>query len=180
MCPNLWHPHVRVSGEEAPDVEVLDAVHAVEVFRAEDAEVLHTPVQAPNANAHAERWVTRSVHSAWTGCCDPRPRPPRAGAAGSTSSTTTGIARTERSGWSRQTQPDQESSSRTIQPRCTGVIYSAGCSTSTSELHDRICVPYGVAADSPARPPQHHQHLMKNGGKYDVRTGSAAAGRGEA
>jgi putative transposase len=28
-----------------------------EVFRAEGAEVLQTPVQAPNANAHAERWV---------------------------------------------------------------------------------------------------------------------------
>jgi putative transposase len=28
-----------------------------EVFRAEGTEVLRTPVQAPNANAHAERWV---------------------------------------------------------------------------------------------------------------------------
>jgi putative transposase len=28
-----------------------------DVFRAEGAEVLRTPVQAPNANAHAERWV---------------------------------------------------------------------------------------------------------------------------
>jgi putative transposase len=27
------------------------------VFRAEGAEVLVTPVQAPNANAHAERWI---------------------------------------------------------------------------------------------------------------------------
>ena len=27
------------------------------VFRSENAEVLVTPVQAPNANAHAERWV---------------------------------------------------------------------------------------------------------------------------
>jgi putative transposase len=27
------------------------------VCRAEGAEVLLTPVQAPNANAHAERWV---------------------------------------------------------------------------------------------------------------------------
>jgi putative transposase len=28
-----------------------------DVFRSEDAEVLVTPVQAPNANAHAERWI---------------------------------------------------------------------------------------------------------------------------
>jgi putative transposase len=28
-----------------------------EVFRAEGAEVLVTPVQAPNANAYAERWI---------------------------------------------------------------------------------------------------------------------------
>ena len=28
-----------------------------EVFRSEDTVVLHTPIQAPNANAHAERWV---------------------------------------------------------------------------------------------------------------------------
>jgi len=28
-----------------------------DVFRSEDITVIHTPVQAPNANAHAERWV---------------------------------------------------------------------------------------------------------------------------
>jgi putative transposase len=28
-----------------------------DVFRSEDVEVLVTPVQAPNANAHAERWI---------------------------------------------------------------------------------------------------------------------------
>jgi putative transposase len=39
-----------------------------DVFRAEGAQVLLTPVQAPNANAHAERWVRTSVPSAWTGC----------------------------------------------------------------------------------------------------------------
>jgi putative transposase len=33
-----------------------------DVFRAEGAEVLLTPVQAPNANAYAERWV-RTVRS---------------------------------------------------------------------------------------------------------------------
>ncbi len=28
-----------------------------DVFRSEAIQVIHTPLQAPNANAHAERWV---------------------------------------------------------------------------------------------------------------------------
>jgi putative transposase len=39
-----------------------------DVFCAAAAEVLLTPVQAPNANAHAERWIRRCPPSAWTGC----------------------------------------------------------------------------------------------------------------
>ena len=39
-----------------------------EVFRAEGAELLVTPVQTPNANAYAERWNVPSAPSAWTGC----------------------------------------------------------------------------------------------------------------
>jgi putative transposase len=39
-----------------------------DVFRSEGAEVLVTPVQAPNANAYAERWVRTAAPSAWTGC----------------------------------------------------------------------------------------------------------------
>ena len=39
-----------------------------DVFCSEGAEVLLTPVQAPNANAHAERWIrTVRAPSAWTG-----------------------------------------------------------------------------------------------------------------
>jgi hypothetical protein len=41
-----------------------------DVSGSEDAEVLLTPVQAPKANAYAkrwERWLARSVPSAWTG-----------------------------------------------------------------------------------------------------------------
>jgi hypothetical protein len=64
------------------------------------------------------------------------------GSCTSTWSTTTGIARTERCGWSRQTQPVPGSSPRITQPRCTGVSYSAVCSTSTDELHERIYAPY--------------------------------------
>jgi putative transposase len=39
-----------------------------DVFRSEGGEVLVTPVQAPNANAYAERWCGPSVPSALTGC----------------------------------------------------------------------------------------------------------------
>jgi putative transposase len=39
-----------------------------DVFSAEGAEMLVTPVQAPNANAHAERGSERCGPSAWTGC----------------------------------------------------------------------------------------------------------------
>jgi putative transposase len=39
-----------------------------EVFLSEGAEVLPTPVQAPNANAYAERWIRTVRPSAWTGC----------------------------------------------------------------------------------------------------------------
>jgi hypothetical protein len=39
-----------------------------DVFRSEGTKVLVTPVQAPNANAHAERWVPTVRTSALTGC----------------------------------------------------------------------------------------------------------------
>jgi putative transposase len=37
-----------------------------DVWRATGAEILRTPVQAPNANAVAERWIGPSAVSAWT------------------------------------------------------------------------------------------------------------------
>jgi putative transposase len=36
-----------------------------EVFRSEGIDVIRTPVQAPNANANAERWVRPSAATAW-------------------------------------------------------------------------------------------------------------------
>jgi putative transposase len=39
-----------------------------DVFGSDGADVLITPVQAPNANADAERWIGRCGPSAWTGC----------------------------------------------------------------------------------------------------------------
>jgi hypothetical protein len=73
-----------------------------DAFRAEGAEVLVTPVQAPNA--YAERGSVPSAPSAWTGCS--------ASAvvtwnrsSGSMSSTTTDIVHSGRLGWNRLVQP---------------------------------------------------------------------------
>jgi hypothetical protein len=38
------------------------------VFGWQGAQVLVTPVQAPNANAYAERWVRTVRSECWTGC----------------------------------------------------------------------------------------------------------------
>jgi putative transposase len=39
-----------------------------DLFRSEGAEILLSPVQAPNANAYASAGLARSAPSAWTGC----------------------------------------------------------------------------------------------------------------
>ena len=121
-----------------------------DVFRSEGAEVLVTPVQAPNANAYAERWI-RTVRAEcldWLLIIgrghleqvlrvyvehynDPPPAPgARAAAAGS----------------SCRTCPQ----ARIRRPKSTGANCSADSCTSTDELHERICAPY--APRSPGRP----------------------------
>jgi hypothetical protein len=45
------------SGRAIGRDEVQRAVWPVLVFRTESIKVIRTPIQAPNANAHAERWV---------------------------------------------------------------------------------------------------------------------------
>jgi hypothetical protein len=39
-----------------------------DVFAADGIQIIKTPIQAPNANAVAERWVQASGGNAWTGC----------------------------------------------------------------------------------------------------------------
>jgi hypothetical protein len=102
-------------------------------------------VQAPNANAYAERWI-RTVRTQclnwllivgrghWEQSC------------GSTPPTTTPTVHTGRSDWNRRLHPPiSESSATASQAGCIGATYSAGSSTNTTnELHERICGPYAV------------------------------------
>jgi putative transposase len=114
-----------------------------DVFRSEGVDVLVTPVKAPNANAHAERWI-RTVRAE---CLDwllivgrghleqvlrvyvehyNAHRPHRA------------------LGCSRRIQPSNlPSVATTSRPRSTGATCSADSCTSTGKLQERICAPYG-------------------------------------
>jgi putative transposase len=117
-----------------------------DVFRSEGAQILLTPVQAPNANAYAERWI-RTVRAE---CLDwllivgrghleqiLRVYVEHYNA----------IARIGRSSSTRQIQPPRRRSSTTITGlECSDATCSAAFSTSTDELHERISVPYAWAA----------------------------------
>ena len=115
-----------------------------DVFCAEGAELLVTPAQAPNANAHAERcirtvraecldWLLILGAATSSRCC------------ASTSGTATPTVRTGRSGCSRRNQPsDRRSLAWAGRPKSTDAISSAVSSTSTDKLHERIFAPYEV------------------------------------
>jgi putative transposase len=75
-----------------------------DVFRAEGGEVLVTPVQAPNANAYAERWI-RTVRAECLDWLLIVGRGHLEQSSGSILSTTTGIVRTGRLGWHRRAHP---------------------------------------------------------------------------
>jgi putative transposase len=113
-----------------------------EVFGSEGAEILLTPVQAPNANASAERWI-RSVRAEcldWLLIVEPRHleqvvrvyvrhynqhRPHRALELGPPQS------------------PFGPTSFSISEPASADATYSAACSTSTDELCECIYAPYG-------------------------------------
>ena len=117
-----------------------------DVFGSDHAEVLSTPVPAPNANAYAERWI-RTVRAEcldWlliTGRGhleqvlgiyvehDNGHRPHRGAPTGVTGGT------------------DRSSRHQvTISAVCSDATGSAVCSTSTTDkLHERVSAPYGVA-----------------------------------
>jgi hypothetical protein len=78
-----------------------------ELFRTEGLKVIRTPVQAPNANAYAERWV-RTIRA---DCLDRililAPPAPRGGCSASTAATTTSTGRTARDACNRLTAATQ-------------------------------------------------------------------------
>jgi hypothetical protein len=141
-----------VLGEKGRQVRFLVRDHDAkfprsfgDVFRAEGAEVLLTPVRAPKANAYAERWVRTSVLSAWTGCCSSAAATCRR-SFGSTSSMTTATVHTGRSCCNRQSRPPgRPSLAGMTGALCTDATSSADSSTSTGELHERVCVPFTLA-----------------------------------
>jgi putative transposase len=113
-----------------------------DVSRSEGAEVLITPVQAPNANAYAERWI-RTVRAEcldWllivgrghlSRCFRP------------TSSTTTATVPTGPSGWNRRFHGSVRPPSHEISVVWTGETGSAACSMNiTDKLHDGVSAPY--------------------------------------
>jgi hypothetical protein len=111
------------------------------VFRSEGAKVLVTPLQAPNANVYAERWI-RTVRADCLDWLLIVGRGHLEQVLRSTLSITTSTVPTGRSSWSRQIHGPVQPSSGRIGAVCSGETRSAGCSTSiTDKLHERVLNP---------------------------------------
>jgi len=96
-----------------------------DVIRSEGADVLVTPVQAPNANAYAECWI-RTVRAECLDWLLIHGRGHLEQVLRVYVEHTTAIVRTERSSWNRQIhRPVQPSSARIGRPGCTAVTGSA-------------------------------------------------------
>ncbi len=117
-----------------------------DVLGSEGVEVLRTPVQAPNANAYAERGFEPPELNAWIGCWW-WGAGTWIGSFASTWRTTTGTDRIARSDWSRRIlPPGSRPSPRLGWVGSTVATCSAVSYTSTDELHERIYAPYGRRA----------------------------------
>jgi putative transposase len=107
-----------------------------DVFRPEDVKMVLTPVQAPKANAFAERWIgtVRAECLDWLlivgrGHLEQVLR--------AYTSTTTSNVHTAPSDLRHRTDPvSWPSSAGIIEARCTGAACSAGCCMSIGELHE--------------------------------------------
>jgi putative transposase len=114
-----------------------------DVFGSDDAEVLITPVQAPNANAYAERWI----HRVRAECLDwllITGRGHLEQVLRSYVEHDNGHRPTRRSNWSRPIHRSVQSSSATTSAGYSDATGSTACPTSTTDkLHERDSAPYG-------------------------------------
>jgi putative transposase len=119
-----------------------------EVFRAEGAEVVVTPVQAPNANAFAERWI-RTVRAECLDWLLIIGRGHLEQVLRIYVEHDNQHRHTERLGSNRLVHPPVGPwSVRLGEPGCADATSLVACFMSTGELHERLYAPYG-----PARPP---------------------------
>ena len=113
-----------------------------DVFGSEGVEVLVTPVQAPNANAYAERWV-RTVRAECLDWLLIVGRSHLEQVLRSTPGTTTRIVPIGRWPCDRQIRPrGSPCLARRTEALCDDVTCSAVSCTNTNELHERLYAPF--------------------------------------
>jgi hypothetical protein len=122
-----------------------------DVFRSESIEVLVTPVQAPNANAYAERWI-RTVRAECLDWLLIIGRGHLEQVLGVYIEHDNAHRPTGRSGGSHRIPPSNLPSGASRRPKSTGATCSADSCTSTDELPERICAPYAITCLCSPRP----------------------------